>query len=134
MSTKAGAGFTSRDRKTIARTLFGLDLNPNVSSVIVQGETPESGYPELRTERLAREIARSGKRVEIVDTIEEGGTLEAIQKGIKIARELMFEASRARREPFGLGNLRLGFPSWRKNLWERSTRLATSPRRNHQLQ
>jgi altronate dehydratase large subunit len=108
ISTKTGAGFTSRDRETIARTLFGLGLNPNVSSVIVQGGSPEAGYPELRTDRLAQEIAKSGKRVEIVDAVKEGGTLEAIQKGIKIARELVFEASRNRREPFGLGKLSLG--------------------------
>ncbi len=107
-SAKAGAGFTSRDRETIARTLFGLGLNPNVSSVIVQGGSPKAGYPELRTERLAQEIAKSGKRVEIVDAVKEGGTLEAIQKGIKIARELVFDASRVRREPFGLGKLSLG--------------------------
>ena len=108
MSAKSGAGFTSRDRETIARTLFGLGLNPNVSSVIIQGGTPDAGYPELRTERLAREISKSGKRVEIVDAVEEGGTLEAIQKGIKIARELVLEASRVRRQPFGIGKLSLG--------------------------
>ena len=108
ISTKTGAGFTSRNRETIARTLFGLGLNPNVSSVIVQGGSPEAGYPELRTDRLAQEISKSGKRVEIVDAVKEGGTLEAIQKGIKVARELVFEASRARREPFGLGKLSFG--------------------------
>ena len=107
LSSKEGAGFTSRDRETIARTLIGLGLNPNVSSVIVQGGAPDTGYPELRTERLAREIAASGKRVEIVDAVKEGGTLEAIQKGIKIARELVFEASKVRREPCGLGKLSL---------------------------
>jgi altronate dehydratase large subunit len=62
LSSKEGAGFTSRDRETIARTLIGLGLNPNVSSVIVQGGAPDAGYPELRTERLARQIAASGKR------------------------------------------------------------------------
>jgi len=108
MSTKEGVGFTSRDRETIARTLFGLGLNPNVYSVIVQGGSPKAGYPELRTERLAQEIAKSGKRVEVVDAVKEGGTLEAIQKGIKIARELVFEASKVRRQPFSLGKLSLG--------------------------
>ena len=34
--------------------------------------------------------------------------MEAIQKGIKIARELVFEASKVRREPCGLGKLSLG--------------------------
>jgi len=103
-----GAGLTSRDRETIARTLFGLGLNPNVAAVIVQGGDPKTGYPELRTERLVQEITKSGKPVEVIDVSAEGGTLEAIQKGIKLAREMVFEASKTRREPASLGKLSIG--------------------------
>lgn len=103
-----GSGMTSRDRETVARTLFGLGLNPNVAGVIVQGGNPRSGYPELRTERLAEEIARSGKPVEVLDADAEGGTIEAIAKGVKLAREMVYEASKVRREAFGLDKLVLG--------------------------
>ncbi len=101
----SGGGMTSRDRETVARTLIGLGRNPNVAGVIVEGGPPRSGYPELWTERLAAGIAASGKRVELIDSSAEGGTLEAIARGVKLAREMVYEASKVRREPFGLDKL-----------------------------
>ena len=41
------AGFSSRDRITIGKTLIGLGSNPNVASVIIVGEDPHGGYPEV---------------------------------------------------------------------------------------
>lgn len=108
VTPNSGGGMTSRDRETVARTLIGLGRNPNVASVIVEGGNPNSGYPELRTGRIAEEIARSGKRVELIDSSKEGGTVEAIGKGIKLAREMVYEASKVRREPFDLGKLTIG--------------------------
>ena len=108
VSAKSGPGFTSRDRESIARVLIGLGRNPNVAAVIVQGGSPRDGYPELRTERLAAEIAESGKPVELIDAQAAGGTLEAIALGVRIAREMAFEASKVRREPFPLGKLGVG--------------------------
>lgn len=115
VTSKNGGGMTSRDRETVARTIFGLGLNPNVAGVIVHGGNPKSGYPELRTERLAKEIAKSGKPVEIIDSTIEGGTLESIQKGVKLAREMVFEASRVRREPVSLEKLSLGIKCGRSD-------------------
>src|SRR5208283_5728131 len=59
-----GSGRTANDREQIARLLIGLGKNPNVASVIVHAASPGVGYPELRAERLADEIAVSDKRVE----------------------------------------------------------------------
>jgi altronate dehydratase large subunit len=108
VTTQGGVGMTSRDRETVAGTLVGLGLNPNVAGVIVQGGSPQQGYPELRNERLFEEISRAGKPVKLIDTDREGGTLEAIQKGIQVAREMVFEASRVRREPASFGKLTVG--------------------------
>lgn len=105
---RSGGGMTSRDRETIARTFFGLGLNSNVAGVILHSGSPGSGYPELRTERLASEIARSGKPLATLDVDAEGGTLEAITKGVKLARKMVYEASRLRREPVSIGRLSLG--------------------------
>ena len=105
---KNGGGMTSRDREAIARTLFGLGLNPNVAGVILHSGNSAAGYPELRTERLASEIARSGKTLEILNVKAEGGPLEAIQKGIRLAREMVHHVSKLRREPVGIGKLSLG--------------------------
>ncbi|MCL4465364.1 MAG: UxaA family hydrolase [Chloroflexi bacterium] len=104
-----GAGMTSRDREAVARLLIGLGRNPNVAAVLVHNASPGAGYPELSLERLTREIAKSGKPVEFLDVAEDaGGGLMSIARGVAIARELVRQASRVRREPFGLGQLVLG--------------------------
>jgi altronate dehydratase large subunit len=108
VTADGGAGRTGRDRETIARTLIGLGRNPNVASVIVFSQSAESAYPELKPSRLAEEIARSGKRVELIDAAAEGGALQALAKGIQVAREMAHEASRLRRRPFGPDRLAIG--------------------------
>ncbi len=103
-----GSGRTASDRETIARILIGLGSNPNVASVIVHAASPGVGYPELHAERLADGIAKSGKRVEVLDPVTEGGTYGAIVKGIQVARQMVYEASRLRREEVGDEHLCLG--------------------------
>src|SRR4030066_887579 len=93
-----GSGRTANDREQIARVLIGLGRNPNVASVIVHAASPGVGYPELRAERLVDEIAASGKRVELLDPAKDGGTYGAITKGIQLARQMVYEASKLRRE------------------------------------
>lgn len=105
---KSGGGMTSRDREAIARTFFGLGINPNVAGVILHNGSPGAGYPELRVERLVAEIEKTGKPLEIIDVRKEGGTLEAITKGIKLARKMVHEASKLRREPVNISKLSLG--------------------------
>ena len=103
-----GSGRTANDRETIARVLIGLGQNPNVASVILHAASPGVGYPELRVERLADEIASTGKRVEVIDPGKDGGTYGAIVKGIQRARQMVYEASRARRQTVGDEHLCLG--------------------------
>ncbi len=103
-----GSGRTASDRETIARVLIGLGRNPNVAAVILHAASPGVGYPELAVERLADEIADAKKRVEVVDPARDGGTYGAIVKGIQLARTLVYEASRLRREPVGDEHLCLG--------------------------
>lgn len=99
---------TSRDREMIARSLIGLGSNPNVASVIVTGSSIRAQYPEFRFTRIGEEIAKSGKRVEILDIAKAGGTLQAIDQGIRLARDMVHEASRLRRQPFDISHLTLG--------------------------
>lgn len=103
-----GSGRTANDREQIARILIGLGRNPNVASVIVHAASPGVGYPELYVERLADEIAASGKRVEILDPVKDGGTYGAITKGIQLARQMVYEASKLRREMVGDEHLCIG--------------------------
>ena len=108
LTTDSGSGRTSQDRETIARTMIGLGRNPNVASVLVHPLGHGAGYPELRPARLAEEIAKSGKRVELIDVAKEGSTYRALEKGVALAREMVFEASRLRRQPFDLSHLTVG--------------------------
>jgi altronate dehydratase large subunit len=103
-----GSGRTGGDREIIARVLTGLGRNPNVASVILHAASPGVGYPELHAEKLADEIRAGGKRVEIVDPARDGGTFGAIVKGIQLAREMVYEASKLRREAVGDEHLCLG--------------------------
>lgn len=103
-----GSGRTGPDRETIARVLTGLGRNPNVASVILHAASPGVGYPELTAERLADEISASGKRVEVLDPSKDGGTFGAILKGIQLAREMVYDASRLRREEAGDEHLCIG--------------------------
>jgi altronate dehydratase large subunit len=103
-----GSGRTAGDRERIARILIGLGRNPNVASVIVHAASPGVGYPELTAERLADEIAAGGKRVEVIDPAKDGGVYETIAKGMKLARMMVYEASKLRRVEAGDEHLCLG--------------------------
>ena len=98
---------TSRDREMTARVLIGLGRNPNVAAVIMLGSRTAAQYDELHAVRIADEIAQSGKRVEFPDN-QAGGTLNGIAAGIKLAREMVHEASKIRRESFDLSQLTVG--------------------------
>jgi altronate dehydratase large subunit len=76
--------------------------------VIVHAASPGVGYAELAAERLAKEIAASGKRVEIIDPAKDGGVYGAITKGMKLARMMVYEASKQRRVEVGDEHLCLG--------------------------
>ncbi len=108
VTADSGSGRTGRDRETIFRILTGLGRNPNIASVIVFSLSAGSAYPELKPSRMAEEIALSGKRVELVDVAAEGGTLQALAQGVQLAREMVQEASRLRRQPCGLDQLSIG--------------------------
>jgi altronate dehydratase large subunit len=103
-----GSGRTGPDREQISRVLIGMGRSPNVASVIVHAASPGVGYPELTAERLADEIRQSGKRVEVLDPIKDGGTYGAIVRGIQLARLMVHEASTLRREPVADAHLCVG--------------------------
>ena len=103
-----GSGRTKRDRETIARVLVGLGRNPNVAGVIVHGVSIGSGYPELRPEVLAEQIAQTGKPVEVISSKKYPDVLQVIERGIRVARQMVREASNIRRENFDDGYLSIG--------------------------
>lgn len=96
-----GCGQLGVDYDQTLRTLIGFGRNPNVVSVLVVG----LGCEKLDPRVLAEGIASSGKRVETVVIQEEGGTVKAIERGTKIAEDLVSEASRMKREPIELSSI-----------------------------
>lgn len=98
-------GRPKTDRIVISRSLIGLALNPNVAGVMLIGIRKNHGYEEMKLEYMRDVIAASGKRTEVLYLEEEDGFYNTLGKGIKIARGMVLEASRIRRQPFGLDKL-----------------------------
>ncbi|MGI0151740.1 MAG: UxaA family hydrolase, partial [Thermoplasmata archaeon] len=80
------------------RTIAGFGRNPNVASAIVVGIEP------IWTERVVREIAKTGKPVEGV-SIEGSGDLRTIERASRIARDYVIAASELRRSEFDASSL-----------------------------
>jgi altronate dehydratase large subunit len=99
-------GRSKKDRMIMRRIFVGLGLNPNVFSVLVIG-IKGAVFQELNNESIKEEIAKSGKMVETLILEEGEGIFNALEKGVKIAREMVFESSKARRELYDLRHLNL---------------------------
>jgi altronate dehydratase large subunit len=101
-------GKPREDRLVLYRTLVGLGSNPNTASVLIVGSRRTAGYDELKAENIIRKISSSGKRVEVLMVAEEGGLYSALGKGIRLAREMVWDASQTFRSPFDFKYLSLG--------------------------
>lgn len=85
------------------RTLLGTALNPNVYSVLVVG----LGCEKVRADRLADDIARHGKWVEVVE-VQRGGYRGCVDRGVEVLRKMVSESSRLRRKAVDVSNLVVG--------------------------
>jgi altronate dehydratase large subunit len=97
------------ERETIGRILTGLGKNTNVAAVlVVSAHEHELEYKELRGDRLAEEIAKTRKPVELIDGYTERGTRNTVAKGVEIVRKLVKEASTIKRTPMEVKQLSIG--------------------------
>jgi (2R)-sulfolactate sulfo-lyase subunit beta len=80
------------------RTLAGFGRNPNVAGAVVIGIEPNW------TQKVADEIARTGKRVEAL-AIERSGDLKTIERAARLAGQMVTEASEVRRKQFDASEL-----------------------------
>lgn len=85
----------------VFNNLLGTALNPNVAGVLIVGLGCESLTPEA----LAERIEPSGKPIETLSIQEEGGTIRAVEKGIRILQRMAQEVSELKREAFPLSRL-----------------------------
>jgi len=85
----------------VAHNLIGVASNPNVAAILIVG----LGCETLNADVIEEGVKPTGKPVERVIIQEEGGTLKAMEKGVRLLRRLAEEASEQRREPFPLSKL-----------------------------
>jgi altronate dehydratase large subunit len=100
-----GCGEVEGNLKITRKVLSGLAANPNVFGTLMIG----LGCELNQAEEMSRIIrSRTSKPLEVLLIQEEGGTLNTIHKGIRIAQNLISEASACRRQAFDLSHLTLG--------------------------
>ncbi len=95
---------TPVDIERVNRTLIGLGRNPNLASVLLVS----LGCESTSVERVAKEIAAAGKRVETVVIQEIGGAVNSIAKGTLLAQDMVQEASSIKRESCDVSEIVLG--------------------------
>lgn len=89
------------DLRCVTDTLISLGKSPNVAAVLIVS----LGCEGTDCERLVKEIAETGKPVEMIHIQELGGTSRAIQAGTDIAQKLVIEASLSQREETDISNV-----------------------------
>ena len=93
-----------KDVEQTYRTLVGIGRNPNVAAVVAVG----LGCEQVSADKLADDIAASGKPAESVIALELGGVTNAMSEGVKRARKLVEEVSEVRREKVDASELVVG--------------------------
>ena len=102
--TQHGCCQIGSDLSLTERTLAGFGMNANVGAVLVVG----LGCDGIQARHLAGLISVTGKPVEYVVIQEEGGTLNTIAKGGRIAAEMARNLSTQVREEFDISEIILG--------------------------
>ncbi len=103
----AETGHPAKDRETIARTMAGLMNNPNVGCILLMAVKPSSSsaYRNMSDVRFIEEAKKTGKPWRIVYLTEAGGSYALLGETLRVARELIVEASAMRRTPCPLSKL-----------------------------
>ena len=83
------------------RTLIGIGKNPNVAAVLLVS----LGCETMDCEYVASEIRKSQKLVELVVIQESGGTINATEKGVRIAQKMVKGATQIKMRPYGINTL-----------------------------
>ncbi len=105
MVNQNGCGEVELNRKITRKILSGLAANPNVFAVLLVGLGCELNQADQMLSIIRQ---KTTKPVEVLLIQEEGGTLNTINKGARIVRDLIIRASSCKREPFDVSSLILG--------------------------
>jgi altronate dehydratase large subunit len=100
-----GCGEVEGNRKITQLVLSGLAANPNVFGTLMIG----LGCELNQAEEMSRIIrSKTSKPLEVLLIQEEGGTLNTINRGIRIAHNLIREASSCQRDIVDISHLTIG--------------------------
>ena len=99
-----GCGRVGKDNDRAMRVLSGCGTHPNTGAVVLVG----LGCELLNGQKLAEEIAASGRPVEFFEIQKSGGSRKTVEKGIKLAKALIDKISSQAREPHPMSELILG--------------------------
>ena len=98
-----GCGQSAPDMESVHRTLTSLGCNPNLAAVLLVSLGCEGPVDDI-----AEGIASSGKHVEKVVIQQVGGSLNAMNRGIRIAQQMARDVSDIRREEVDGSRLMIG--------------------------
>jgi altronate dehydratase large subunit len=93
--------------------LHEFAAHPNVGAVLLIG----LGCETMPTVEMGEQLAAQGVAVQRLIIQDEGGSRAATARGVVMARELLQEASDARREPIPLSDLTLGVECGGSDAW-----------------
>lgn len=82
-----GCSQVGEDLEITAKTLIGMGCNPNIGAVLVVG----LGCERFTPDEFVEGVKKSGKPVEKVVIQDEGDSLNAIEKGVRIAKRFAEE-------------------------------------------
>lgn len=99
-----GCGQHGKDLTQSYDTLVGIGQNGNFGAVLVVG----LGCERIHADELAARIAETGKPVRYFNIQDVGGTLKAVEHGVRIGRELSTALLRQQREPVDVSLLKVG--------------------------
>jgi len=101
MPHPVGCSQVGEDLEITARTLISMGRHPNFAAVLVVG----LGCERFKPDEFFEGVRDSGKPVEKVIIQQEGGTIKAVEKGVRIAAELVQKYSDMPRVPCNVSDL-----------------------------
>ena len=102
---QGGCAMSAADLEMTFKVLSGLAANPNVYGTVVIGNNCEAVQAHLLVERIQALTNKPLKSVVIRDA---GGTIKAVEQGVKYAFEMSMEASKCEKEEADISELILG--------------------------
>lgn len=100
-----GCSQVNIDNQLTIDTIAGLAANPNIHSVLAVSLGCENCQNDIVIDAIKK---RTNKEIRSLIIQKVGGSVKAIDKGIKIAKELVAEADKSKRQEFGVDKLILG--------------------------